>query len=48
MFGSAALRLAFGGGPVADFGPPALALGLAVAFLLVAGDPGPARPRGSR
>ena len=38
LLGSAALRLFFSG-PVADYGPPALALLLAVVFLVLAQDP---------
>ncbi len=44
LVGSTVIRIAFPQGPVADYGPPILAAVLAVAFLLIAGDPAtPAR-----
>jgi hypothetical protein len=39
LVGSAIIRLAFPEGPVADFGPPALAVVLAAVFLVVGRDP---------
>ena len=39
VFGSAVFRLLFTSGPVNDWGPVALAVILAVIFVLVAGDP---------
>jgi hypothetical protein len=46
---SAAVRLAFPEGPVADFGPPILALILVAVFVVFGQDPAlpaePARPR---
>ena len=39
LLGSAIMRLAFTSGPVADFGPAALAVCLAVAFLIWGRDP---------
>jgi hypothetical protein len=39
VFGSLALRLAFPEGPVADFGPAVLAVGLAVGFVIWGRDP---------
>ena len=44
LAGSIAIRLLFSGGPVADYGPAALALVLAVVFVIVAQDPAPTRP----
>jgi hypothetical protein len=42
---SAAIRIAFPDGPVADFGPPSLALVLAVVFFVLGQDPAePADP----
>jgi len=42
VFGSLIIRLAFPSGPVSDYGPAALAVVLAVAFLFMARDPVPA------
>jgi hypothetical protein len=39
LAGSAIVRLAFPEGPVADFGPPALAIVLAAVFLVIGRDP---------
>ena len=39
LIGSGIVRLAFPQGPVADFGPPALALALAAVFLVAGRDP---------
>jgi hypothetical protein len=39
LIGSAIIRLAFPQGPVADFGPPALAIVLAAVFVVVGRDP---------
>ncbi|MGZ6300242.1 MAG: hypothetical protein ACXWMN_07100 [Candidatus Limnocylindria bacterium] len=39
VFGSLIIRLAFPTGPVSDYGPAALAVVLAVAFLFIARDP---------
>ena len=39
LIGSGIMRLAFPQGPVADFGPPALALVLAAVFLVIGRDP---------
>jgi hypothetical protein len=39
LVGSAIIRLGFPEGPVADFGPPALAVVLAAVFLVVGRDP---------
>ena len=39
--GAAIIRLAFPTGPVLDYGPPALALVLAAAYLVLAQDPAP-------
>ena len=44
LAGSIAIRLLFPGGPVADYGPAALALILAVVFVIAAQDPAPTRP----
>jgi hypothetical protein len=44
LAGSLVIRLLFPAGPVADYGPPGLALVLAVVFLIVAQDPAPTRP----
>jgi hypothetical protein len=41
VFGSLVMRLAFTSGPVADYGPPALAVVLLVAFLFLGRDPAP-------
>lgn len=41
---SSIIRLAFPEGAVADFGPPALAIVLAGAFLVVGQDPASAKP----
>jgi hypothetical protein len=43
LFGSAIVRVAFPEGPVADFGPPVLAVVLAVVFLVIGRDPALAR-----
>jgi hypothetical protein len=42
IFASMILRLAFPQGPVADYAPPALAIVLAVVFVVAARDPSPA------
>ena len=42
--GSTVIHVAFPSGPVADYGPPALALALAVAFVVVAQEPAPQAP----
>jgi hypothetical protein len=39
LVGSGIVRIAFPQGPVADFGPPALAIVLAAVFLVVGRDP---------
>ena len=39
LIGSGIVRLAFPDGPVADFGPPALALVLGAVFLVIGRDP---------
>jgi hypothetical protein len=39
--GAAVIRLAFPTGPVLDYGPPALALVLAAAYVVLAQDPAP-------
>lgn len=39
VLGSGVLRVVFTTGPIADFGPPVLALILGVAFLVIAQDP---------
>jgi hypothetical protein len=39
VFGSLIMRLAFKDGPVVDFGPAALGVVLAVAFIILARDP---------
>ncbi len=39
VFGSLVIRLAFPTGPVSDYGPAALAVVLAVVFLVMARDP---------
>ncbi len=44
LAGSLVIRLLFPDGPVADYGPPALAVVLAVVFLIVAQDPAPTPP----
>ncbi len=41
VFGSLAIRVAFPSGPVADFGPALLALGLAIGFIIWGRDPIP-------
>ena len=46
VLGSGVMRIAFTSGPVADFGPPALALVLGVVFLIVAQDPAESAPEG--
>jgi hypothetical protein len=43
LMGSAVVRLVFPEGPVADFGPPALAIVLGAVFLVVGRDPALAR-----
>jgi hypothetical protein len=43
LVGSGVVRLAFPQGPVADFGPPALAIVLGAVFLAVGRDPALAR-----
>lgn len=44
VVGSIVIRLAFPDGPVADYGPAALALALVVVFIIVGQDPAPTRP----
>ncbi len=39
LIGSGIVRLTFPQGPVADFGPPALAVALAAVFLVIGRDP---------
>ena len=39
LIGSGIVRLGFPQGPVADFGPPALAVVLAAVFLVIGRDP---------
>ena len=39
LIGSGIVRLAFSQGPVADFGPPLLAIVLAAVFLVIGRDP---------
>jgi len=47
IIGSLIIRLAFPDGVVADYGPPALAVVLAVAFMVLGRDPDPeSAPRG--
>ena len=41
FIGSLIIRFAFPDGPVADYGPPALAIVLAVAFMVLGRDPAP-------
>ena len=41
---SLVIRLFFSEGPVADYGPPAVAVALAVVFFIAAQDPAPTRP----
>ena len=41
---SLVIRLLFPDGPVADYGPPAVALVLVVVFVIIAQDPAPTRP----
>jgi hypothetical protein len=41
---SIVIRIAFPTGPVSDYGPPVLALGLMLVFVIVAQDPAPTRP----
>jgi hypothetical protein len=41
---SLAIRLLFPDGPVADYGPPAIAIVLALVFLIAGQDPAPTRP----
>jgi hypothetical protein len=49
VFGSLVIRLFFQSGPVLDYGPPVLALVLAVAFMVAARDPDDSRePTSSR
>lgn len=44
VVGSSILRLAFPGGPLADYGPPALAVVVAAVFLVAGRDPATAGP----
>jgi hypothetical protein len=44
LIGSAALRIAFTEGAVADFGPPVLALALLAIFVVLSQDPDAAEP----
>ena len=44
LLGSSIIRIFFPNGPVADWGPPALALLLGGVFVVVAQDPAAARP----
>ncbi|HKV88884.1 MAG TPA: hypothetical protein VJT78_12880 [Candidatus Dormibacteraeota bacterium] len=39
VVGSTAIRLVFASGPVPDYGPPLLAVAMAVAFLFLGRDP---------
>lgn len=39
VIGSAVIRLALSSGPAVDYGPPALAVVLAIAFIFLARDP---------
>lgn len=48
VFATAIARLVVQRGPVVDWGPPVLAVGLAVAFLLFAQDPKPQAESASR
>jgi peptidoglycan/LPS O-acetylase OafA/YrhL len=41
---SLVIRVFFPDGPVADYGPPAVAVVLALVFLIAAQDPAPTRP----
>lgn len=41
VFGTLVIRVWFTSGPVADYGPIALAVALGLVFLFVAGDPQP-------
>lgn len=41
LIGSGVVRLAFPQGPVADFGPPVLAIVLAAVFVVAGRDPAP-------
>jgi hypothetical protein len=41
---SLVIRVFFSEGPVADYGPPAVAVVLALVFLIAAQDPAPTRP----
>jgi hypothetical protein len=41
---SLVIRVFFPEGPVADYGPPAVAVVLALVFLIAAQDPAPTRP----
>ena len=41
VFGSLVIRLVFTSGPISDWGPVALALALAVVFVVAAADPAP-------
>ena len=41
---SIVIRLFFPDGPVADYGPPAVALVLVVVFIIAGQDPAPTRP----
>ena len=47
LAGSLIIRLAFPTGPVSEYGPPALAILLAVVFLLVGRDPVSSRTQSS-
>lgn len=44
LAGSLVIRLAFPTGPVSDYALPALALVLAIVFVIVGQDPAPTRP----
>jgi hypothetical protein len=44
LAGSIVIRVLFPEGPVADYGPPVLALVLTVVFFIAAQDPAPTRP----
>ena len=44
LIGSSIIRLFFASGPVADFGPPALAIVLSAVFIVLAQEPAAAPP----
>jgi len=45
--GSTVVNVAYPSGPVADYGPPALAIALAVVFIVIAQDPATTAPGSS-